>query len=191
MISLENLIKKHYILQVKKINPFNSDKCFYSYEAFGIECGKGWYDLLDKLCTKIEKELDKDESLKKDFLVTQIKEKFGGLRFYVGSATDKIFKIIDKYENKSYKVCENCGKKGKNRSLRGWTVTICNKCAKPRVEQWKKDIIETMSEHEKEVNILLQKAILTKKQKEKLSDLQRWMDICEKNLVYINKNFKA
>ena len=40
----------------------------------------GWYPLVDKLCTDIERKLKPD--LAKRFAVVQIKEKFGTLRFY-------------------------------------------------------------------------------------------------------------
>ncbi|MEK7090164.1 MAG: hypothetical protein AAB930_01100, partial [Patescibacteria group bacterium] len=54
-----------------------------SLMAFGFECGDGWFGLIKKLCEKL-KDLDL-----KDFRVTQVKEKFGGLRFYVGPIEHK------------------------------------------------------------------------------------------------------
>lgn len=98
----------------------------YAYPLFGIECGDGWFDLLWKLCEGIEKQLKKDKI--KDFEVNQIKEKFAGLRFYVAGCNNKIRKLIDKAEEKSCKICEECGEKGKRVHIRGWYLTLCDEC---------------------------------------------------------------
>jgi hypothetical protein len=47
--------------------------------AWGFECGDGWYNLLIELCEKIEC-LTEGTSLQ--VVAVQVKEKFGGLRFY-------------------------------------------------------------------------------------------------------------
>jgi len=117
------LIKKYKFLQKKIKDP-------YPYVLFGIECGDGWYKLLDNLSSKIKKELEKDKKLKKNFYVTQIKEKFGGLRFYISYGNDKIFKLIRKAEDDSFDICESCGEKGKLINYRGWYITLCKKCKK-------------------------------------------------------------
>lgn len=47
--------------------------------AWGLACGDGWYSLLDALCQTLELITDgKDAQVVAD----QVKEKFGGLRFY-------------------------------------------------------------------------------------------------------------
>ena len=127
MITYKELIKKHYILQVKWVDILNPKKMFYPFEGFGIECGKGWYGILDKLCTKIEAYLDKNSKEKEYFYITQIKEKFGGLRFYTSYHFIKIERYIREAEDECYKTCEICGQPGKcNRS--GWLSTLCDKC---------------------------------------------------------------
>lgn len=60
---------------------------------------------------------------------SQIKEKFGTLRFYMTSETDEMSAIIDKLESQSSKTCEECGKPGKTRG-RGWLYTRCAACWK-------------------------------------------------------------
>ena len=46
---------------------------------FGFECGDGWYNLIDELCEDITTLIgDKDITV----IAIQVKEKFGGLRFY-------------------------------------------------------------------------------------------------------------
>lgn len=97
--------------------------------VFGFACDNGWYDLIYNLCKDIKKITDKDPRLT-DFIVLQVKEKFGGLRFYTGPATDEIFKLIHEAEKKSYEICERCGKKGKLHQRLGWLKTLCPDCAK-------------------------------------------------------------
>ena len=139
MMKQKELIKKHYILQVERVNFFtNAQKTFYPFQGFGIECGEGWNNILDKLCTKIEKILDSDQQdLKLHFYIIQIKEKFGGLRFYTSCHTDEIEKCIREAENESYKICEYCGKLGKYYS-NGWHRTLCDKCEAERNKKFNK-----------------------------------------------------
>jgi hypothetical protein len=91
--------------------------------CFGFECEDGWYDLIYDLCQKIEK-LDPEGFTR----AVQVKEKFGGLRFYTTSATDEILDVIETAEDKSEKTCERCGKNGKNRTYGTWLKTLCTKC---------------------------------------------------------------
>ena len=58
---------------------------------------------------------------------SQVKEKFGGLRFYMTHGTDEIFKLVNEAEALSYKTCEECGKPGEGRSD-GWVHTLCDTC---------------------------------------------------------------
>lgn len=61
--------------------------------------------------------------------VLQVKEKFGGLRFYINYGSDKVFDRIDVAENESLKICEECGNPGKQRNT-GWIKTLCDNHAK-------------------------------------------------------------
>ena len=84
----------------------------------------GWYLLVDKLCSDLSVLLDEErKNIKEDpeqplFMLLQIKEKFGGLRFYYMMNTDndklyhEIRKLIDTAEDESYKICEVTGKPG-------------------------------------------------------------------------------
>jgi hypothetical protein len=96
--------------------------------CFGLEVGDGWFDLLHKLCTDIQA-----TNPGKDFRAVQVKEKFGGLRFYVTSATKEVHDLIDKAEEKSYSTCEACGAAGVEfESTHGWINTLCSKCMEAR-----------------------------------------------------------
>ena len=97
--------------------------------AFGWECGKGWFPMLTELSDKLdaifrEKYPEDIES----FQVLQVKEKFGTLRFYVSSAPDEIYGLIDEYEKKSGTICETCGKPGILKESHGWFMTVCEEC---------------------------------------------------------------
>ena len=83
------------------------------------EVGPGWAKLVTK-CYNACAENGVD--------ISQIKEKFGGLRFYVCSAPVHVFDIIDTAEDESYSVCEQCGKPGQPRTDRGWIKTLCSDC---------------------------------------------------------------
>ena len=58
-------------------------------------------------------------------VASQVKEKFGGLRFYVEQATDEHFNYISFAENMSYRTCEQCGAPGKLYT-QGWHRTLCD-----------------------------------------------------------------
>lgn len=88
--------------------------------------GDGWKPLIDGLSRRITK-LDPDGTLQAE----QVKEKFGGLRFYYGGKVrtkeiaEKIRHLVDEAEEKSFHLCEECGKKGKMRNDIGWYRTLC------------------------------------------------------------------
>jgi len=89
--------------------------------CWGFQCGDGWLPMLEELFDKT----DKIAKPYKDFRISTVKEKFGGLRVYCFASTDEIENLIDEYEAKSYKVCERCGRKGKLTHVFGWYVTLC------------------------------------------------------------------
>jgi hypothetical protein len=127
--------------------------------CWGFECGDGWYNIIDILCSKLtgeyrsaksryefikdrlgekkfgdkvitQEEIDAakltmDEEVLKVPVAVQIKEKFGGLRFYVQAATDKHYNYISFAESMSYRTCEQCGAPGKTYTD-GWHKTLCD-----------------------------------------------------------------
>lgn len=82
--------------------------------------GPGWSGILDHLYDKLPKKL----------YVMQVKEKYGSLRFYIGSGSNRTFALIDKAEKESEITCEVCGKEGKIFSIRGWYMCRCPECRK-------------------------------------------------------------
>lgn len=69
--------------------------------------------------------------------VHQIKEKFGGLRFYIGRGDAMIFERIDLAEASSRRICEDCGMHGQHRDG-GWMRTTCESCESLRKNKFKK-----------------------------------------------------
>lgn len=57
--------------------------------------------------------------------VVQIKEKFGGLRFYYDGGDDQISGMVTMAEVWAGRTCETCGNLGKQRSG-GWIRTLCD-----------------------------------------------------------------
>ena len=153
------------------------------FPMFGIECGDGWYDLLNHLCSVITSQIDntkrhnrfaveynqilentrqgiwdwneiskyfgsvteeRREQFKAEMelksprklypdcevVITQIKEKFGGLRFYYDGGDEYIAGAVHLAESMSYKICEQCGEKGDLRGVQ-WLYTACDQHTKP------------------------------------------------------------
>ncbi len=94
---------------------------------FGFECGDGWYDLVYSLAADISKYAAKANL---DPIAVQVKEKLGGLRFYVHRADDHIFKLVANAESRSFRICDRCGARGKRVTIRGWIATRCAAHAK-------------------------------------------------------------
>lgn len=105
----------------------NKDKTYMrSCMAWGIECGDGWYEILDGLCNLIlqhEQQMDLDQYYPVKF--DQVKEKYGGLRVYFSGGDDYIEGLVDMTESISYKTCEVCGNAGKS-NKEGWISTLCD-----------------------------------------------------------------
>ena len=104
------------------------ESCMYA----GITCDDGWYDIIYKLSEAITAIIAKDPELDpKTYSVCQVKEKLGGLRFYILRWNDDIHKAIHAAERESFKTCERCGKPGELRTT-GWLRTLCDECEEAR-----------------------------------------------------------
>lgn len=89
--------------------------------CWGFECGDGWYDLIDDLCSKLQKYCDE---IGEQVVATQVKEKFATLRFYTDVGSDAVYALIHEAEVRSSKTCEVCGKEGETYGG-GWLRTLC------------------------------------------------------------------
>lgn len=84
--------------------------------------GNGWVPLVLELHEKLV-------AINPGYEIDQIKEKFGGLRYYVGPVGEEARKLIDEAEEKSFTICEVCGEPGVPRGG-GWIKTLCNEHSK-------------------------------------------------------------
>jgi hypothetical protein len=108
----------------------------------GVAVESGWWPIIESLCANIQSHIDwrnrQREELLKDnpyghkipdhveqVVVAQIKEKFGGLRFYYDGGDEQIFGMVRMAEAWADHSCEQCGKPGKRHSG-GWLKTLCD-----------------------------------------------------------------
>jgi hypothetical protein len=96
---------------------------------FHFSVSDGWYKLLHDLCTNIENECKRLGVEDKDWPVaSQVKQKYGGLRFYMYSAPSTVWDMISTAESESEGICEVCGKPGETNDKGGWINTSCKAC---------------------------------------------------------------
>jgi hypothetical protein len=95
---------------------------------WGFEHDDGWFDILWRLCEDLEPLVAEFELAGgPKFEVLQVKEKFGGLRFYVNCrGHEAISQRIGIAADESFRTCEVCGQPGTPREG-GWIKTLCDK----------------------------------------------------------------
>lgn len=113
----------------------------------GFAVGPGWWPILEALCNQIHHHVKwKQEQKEKygrgegcpDVVVEQIKEKFGGLRFYYQGGDDVVDGMVRMAEAWAGGSCEECGKPGLSRSG-GWIKTLCDEHEAERKARYKKE----------------------------------------------------
>ena len=118
----------------------------YDYEYTELDdMPDGWRIAFgETLCEELKQELRNagGEKALNDYMIVQIKEKFGYLRWYDNGCTDRWFmEILPKYERLSERTCINCGKPA-TRISTGWSSPWCDDCAKElhgktvSIEEW-------------------------------------------------------
>lgn len=108
----------------------------------GVAVGKGWWPIVASLCRNIDGYIKWRNETRSTLLaanpynhpipeavepviVMQIKEKFGGLRFYYSGGDEKIDGMVRMAESWAANACEECGKPGTARTG-GWIRTLCD-----------------------------------------------------------------
>jgi hypothetical protein len=90
--------------------------------VYPFQCGGGWYRLIYDLASQLATQ----EPPEADVHVNQVKEKFGGLRFYTRSVLSTAGQqAIEEAEARSFMICEACGAPGTLQSREGWFRTRC------------------------------------------------------------------
>lgn len=114
----------------------------FSQPYGGFAVGPGWWPIIESLCANIQLYTDwwntnrKDRPVVEQVVVAQIKEKFGGLRFYYDGGDDQIRGMVRMAESWAEHHCEECGKPGKSRSG-GWIRTLCDEHEAERQARYK------------------------------------------------------
>jgi hypothetical protein len=124
----------------------------------GFACGEGWWPILEALCVNIQGHIDwknktrarllEDNPYNHDIpdeveqvVVRQIKEKFGGLRFYYEGGDNEISGMVQMAESWASHSCETCGAPGKKREG-GWIRTLCDHHELERQQRMKERFTE-------------------------------------------------
>lgn len=137
---------------VKKIESKHPE--MFSEPYGGIAVGAGWWPIIEALCDQIDSYTKWRNNTRETLLeanpynhkipeavpqviVSQIKEKFGGLRFYYDGGDDYISGMVLMAEIWAGRHCETCGKPGDRRSG-GWIRTLCDEHEAERQAEIKK-----------------------------------------------------
>jgi hypothetical protein len=91
----------------------------------GFAIGPGWYSLIETLCQNIQQHIDQSKGNCPQVIVEQIKEKFGGLRFYYQGGDEFIHGAVWLAESLSMHICEECGAPAERRHD-GWIKSLCH-----------------------------------------------------------------
>ena len=94
----------------------------------GFSCGEGWWPIIAELCHQIQHHINwknRQSEIVPQVVVRQIKEKFGGLRFYYDGGDDEISGMVSMAEAWASRSCETCGSPGKKREG-GRIKTLCD-----------------------------------------------------------------
>ena len=108
----------------------------------GFAVGEGWWPIIESLCGEIDSYTkwrnNTRVALKKDnpynhkipkavpqVKVAQIKEKFGGLRFYYDGGDEHIHGMVRMAESWASRSCEDCGAPATKKTT-GWIKNVCD-----------------------------------------------------------------
>lgn len=88
-------------------------------------CGEGWLNLVDIIYD------NKPESIE----ITVVFQKWAGLKVdFIGA--DEIYEeLLDTVYSISQKICEICGKSGRETVIDGWETTLCEQHSKSAKEK--------------------------------------------------------
>lgn len=92
-----------------------------------VDTGPGWFPIVVELDRQLA-------AIDPGYVVRQVKEKFGGLRYYCHTDRDAVSEqmqaLVHAAEAKAAVTCEECGEPGSVHQNRGgWMRTLCPACA--------------------------------------------------------------
>lgn len=129
------------------------------FDERGVECGDGWFALIDRVCRACEDEIDvlASQGVTKEHWprVAQIKEKFGSLRLYIkGHVPDEVREeILPAARCESRRICAQCGTPRKPWQI-GSPRTLCDSCEAKSAEAGMTDYQTQLREHARVLALL-------------------------------------
>ena len=127
---LDDLLCQRYsdLFRDRHGDPVDTSMCW------GFCCGDGWFGILDQLCAEITNQVRQQRM--PPVVVSQVKEKFGTLRFHIvggrlrgGNA--ETHRLIAAACQQALTTCEQCGAPGEMVGA-GVETVLCPTCAKQR-----------------------------------------------------------
>lgn len=91
--------------------------------CWGFDHGDGWYNLIDKMCYRIQSHINSTGA--PQVIAVQVKEKFGRLNFYYDGGDEFIRGVVRMAEAMSEVTCMSCGKPGEL-IAKGWWHVACD-----------------------------------------------------------------
>ncbi len=134
-----------------------------AFDERGVECGDGWFALIDRVCRACESEIEMlasqgvpQESWPR---VAQIKEKFGNLCVYTkGQIFGELNEEICRDRRYvSRRTCEQCGAFKKPWQIGSWR-TLCNRCEAESAGAGESDYQTLLLEHAQVLEMLASRA---------------------------------
>lgn len=126
METIEELYKKYP--KIFKL----MDNSYYSISS-GVP--DTWLQTLDWLCGSIQDYIDNCTKYRNGEKITtpqvvceQVKEKFGGLRFYYSGGDDEVEGMVKLAETIIWNTCQSCGNHEQLETTKGWISRICKTC---------------------------------------------------------------
>lgn len=129
------LVEKYPWLKIKDYNDFDpypeeemNDDQEYNFTWLD-DMPTGWRLAFgEQMCEELQKELERVNYVD-DYVILQVKEKYGSLRWYTGSIPieSTLYEIAEKYEDLSEGLCIRCGKPATWETT-GWIVPVCDEC---------------------------------------------------------------
>ena len=105
---------------------YNNFEDLFCHAFWGFAVGPGWFDLIADFVVKLDSHLRRNpDMMREEYIIMQVKEKFGSLRIYLHSSDFYINSLIAETEKRAADSCTICGEKVEK--VFGVWSTMCEK----------------------------------------------------------------
>ena len=101
-------------------NTMNSDELGGFGTRMDLMVEAGWLGIIERMFDSLAALPESDRPT-----ITQIKEKFGGLRVHLFGGSDGAEPIVARAEAEAARTCQFCGSRGRVRNVKGWYANVC------------------------------------------------------------------